>query len=167
MRIPSGQKNLLAFALVAGAGFIATLYLMPTTSSPGSADAAGAEAVAPDVPDSSELSQPVEDVGPETVPLDSAAENDFRGYALPLTEVRGLSPETPGGTRVELWVAWDPPITKQPRVQRLLSGAIVETMVPAAVPEGPVTVQLLIPVKDFPDFVFAHRYGSLSAAVIP
>ena len=178
MRIPSGQKNLLAVALVAGTGFVATLYLIPTGPPAGSTDAAGTETVPPVVPGDPELSQPEgtaadhvapsspAEGAPNAAALDPHAEG-FRGYALPLAEVRGLSPETPMGSRVELWVAWEPPITKEARVQRLLRGAVVEQIVPPTVPEGPVTVELLIPVNDLPDFIFAQRYGSLSAAVIP
>ncbi len=50
-------------------------------------------------------------------------------------------------------------------MQRLRGIVIVEEIVEPTVPEGPVSVDLLIPLKAVPDFLFAHRYGALSAVV--
>ena len=170
MRFPSGQKNLLAFALVAGLGFVITLYLVPssdsrqpTSLSPSAVE--GEAGVYPSPPVTVPVTVPPTVPGgeePATVPDDA-----YRGYALPLAEVRGLSPATAVGSRIQLWVSWEPPITRHPRVQRLPGTVMVEEIVEPTVPEGPTTVELLIPVDELPDFLYAHRYGSLSAVTVP
>ena len=166
MRFPAGQRNLLAFALIAGLGFVVTLYLVPSGSTSEAklpeTGGAGAEAVAypsPVVPDETHS------LAPEDTPPSEVA--SYRGYALPIAEIRGLSAATPPGTRIQIWVAWEPPITREARVQRLRGVAIVEEIVEPTLPEGPTTVELLISEKRFAQFLYAHRYGALSAAAIP
>lgn len=167
MRLPSGQKNLLAFALVAGFGFVLTLYLVPSapTELPVSEDPMleGTDVYeSPTVPALESPPTPASDDGDG-----GASDEGYRRYALPLAEVRGLSPASPPGSRVQLWVSWEPPITKHPRVQRLRGTAIVDEVLEPTIPEGPVAVALLIPKDGLPDFLFAHKYGSLSAVTIP
>ena len=90
-----------------------------------------------------------------------------RSYAVSLHELQGLSPDAAPGTKLELWVAWDPPITKGPRLQKLLTDVVLEKVVPGAVPEAPVTAILSIRHSDTADLMWADRYGSLSAVVVP
>jgi len=90
-----------------------------------------------------------------------------RTYALGLHELDGLPPDAAPGTRVELWVAWDPPITEETKIHKLLDDVVIEKLVPPSVPEGPVSVLLSIRAKDFSDLVWADRYGALSVAILP
>ena len=176
MRVPGGQRNFLTFVLVAAAAFVVTLYVTPsegevgqedlvvTPSSealPGSETPAAVPGVgdgqSTDVPSSA---QPVpESAGPGSAGL--------RAYALPLVELQGLPPDVSPGTQVELWVAWDPPVTEKARVQKLFGGAQVGRVIPPTVAEAPTTVELLVPVTEFPELLFADRHGALSAAVLP
>ena len=171
--MPAGQKNLLAFALLAGLGFVVTLYLVPTETEGGDLSGAAPPEVSTEatpipspypingtpVPEGSSSTSPEAGVG--------SAQGAYRGYALALAELRGLSPEVPPGSRLQLWVSWEPPITKHPRVQRLPGVVLVDQIVEPLTPEGPISVELLIPTKELPDFLFAHRYGALSAVLIP
>jgi hypothetical protein len=170
MRLPAGQRGLLGFGLLAGVAFVVTLYLIPSAPPDASEEVLNDEPLpltSPEGPLSNtiEVSEPRRVIGSEVAgsPVDPA----YRGYSLPLSEIRGLGPDALPGDKLDLWVAWDRPITRGPRVQRLLTGAVIDQMVPPVAPEGPVIVELLIPVRDLPDFLFAHRYGSLSAVSIP
>ena len=88
-----------------------------------------------------------------------------QSYAIGLHDIAGLSHETPPGTLVELWVAWDPPITDKPQYQRLIPAAIIEEIQPPFVPEGPFTVMLSVPAKKIGDLLYADRYGAISATL--
>jgi hypothetical protein len=91
----------------------------------------------------------------------------FRSYALEITELDGLPPDASPGTALEIWVTWEPPITRRIRVQRLIKQAQVERIIPNIVPEGPATVLLSIPKRDIADMFYGDRFGQLSAAVLP
>lgn len=173
MRLPAGQRGLLGFGLLAGVGFLVTLYVIPSGPKDVSIEStvdAGERAPAPSAQAGSKA-------GAEETPAadqpDGALVNGrdstttYRAYSIGLSEVRGLAPGVQPGTRFDLWVAWNRPITRGPRVQKLLSGAIVGELIPPLTPEGPVIVELLIPVRELPDFLFAHRYGSLNAVAVP
>ncbi len=82
-------------------------------------------------------------------------------------ELQGLSPNTVPGTKLELWVSWEPPLTKGPRLQKLLTDVVLEKVVPGVTPEAPITAILSIRHADTGDMMWADRYGSLSAVVIP
>jgi hypothetical protein len=86
---------------------------------------------------------------------------------LEATALEGLPPDAPAGTRMELWVAWDPPVTKAPKVQRLLPEVILERTVPPVVPEAPATAIVAVPAKDVSRLVYGDRYGALSVALLP
>lgn len=90
-----------------------------------------------------------------------------RSYAVALHELQGLSPDTVPGAKLELWVSWEPPITKGPRLQKLLTDVLLEKVVPGVTPEAPATAILSIRHADTGDMMWADRYGSLSAVVIP
>jgi hypothetical protein len=89
-----------------------------------------------------------------------------RGYALAVPELKGLPGGAAPGTRLELWVAWDPPVTKEPRVQRLLKDVILDEIIPPVVPEAPATAILSVPAKSVPDLLYGDRYGALSATML-
>ena len=177
MRLPGGQKNLLTFAVVGAAAFVVTLYIVPDDSKSSQGlvgselsmtddlSTPTAESQLDEVPSASEpLSPPTN--GSTDPSLDGGRVKNFRSYALPLVELAGLPPDVASGTRVEVWVAWEPPITEKPRVQRLFGGARVGRLIPPTVAEAPTTVELLVPAKEFPELLFADRHGSLSAAIV-
>ncbi|HYN36780.1 MAG TPA: hypothetical protein VEV82_07345 [Actinomycetota bacterium] len=178
MRLPGGQKNLLTFGVVGAAAFVVTLYVIPgdpksqgiVDSELSTADDLGEPATVDqlpgEVPPAPESPPPPVD-GLTEPAADSASVESFRSYSLPLVELPGLPPDVTSGTRVEVWVAWEPPITEKPRVQRLFGGAQVVRLIPPTVAEAPTTVELLVPAKEFPELLFADRHGSLSAAVVP
>jgi hypothetical protein len=91
---------------------------------------------------------------------------DRRGYALAVPELNGLSEDAAPGTRLELWVAWDPPVTKESRVQRLLADVILEEIIAPVLPEAPATAVLSVPEKRVPDLLWGDRYGSLSVTML-
>ena len=103
------------------------------------------------------------DSSPEAAaPTTSQLESDRQSYALGLHDIAGLAQDTAAGTVVDLWVAWDPPITKKPQFQRLIPSVVIEEIMPPFVPEGPVTVMLSVPAKKIGDLLYADRYGAIS-----
>ncbi len=89
-----------------------------------------------------------------------------RSYALPLHELAGLAPDAAAGTTFELWAAWEPPVTRGRRVQRLISDAVLERVVPPVTAEGSPTAILSVPAARTADLVFADRWGSLTVAML-
>jgi hypothetical protein len=114
-------------------------------------------------PFDSPVSTPRQQKPPPAVP---PAGDGFRSYALEITELDGLPPDASPGTALEIWVTWEPPITRRIRVQRLIQQARVEKIIPNIVPEGPATVLLSIPRRDVADMFYGDRFGQLSAAVL-
>ncbi|MGH2755151.1 MAG: hypothetical protein ACRDLB_12050 [Actinomycetota bacterium] len=86
-----------------------------------------------------------------------------RTYALGLHDLSGLSPDVQEGQRLELWVTWEPPITKKAQVQLLLDDVSLVRLVPPVTPEGPTSVLLSLPAQDIPELLYGDRYGQLSA----
>ena len=86
-----------------------------------------------------------------------------RTYAIGLHELVGLSPDAVPGTEFELWVTWEPPVTRSARIQLLVKDARLERLVPPVVPEGPTTALLSLPTRDVPDLLYGDRFGHLSA----
>lgn len=87
-------------------------------------------------------------------------------YAVALNELSGLPPSTAPGAVLQLWAAWEPPITKRPEVQKILDDVILEKIVPPVTPEGPYAVILSIPRDQRDWMVYGDRYGTLSAVVV-
>ncbi len=100
-------------------------------------------------------------------PISNESETDVRTYALSVSELRGLPPNAAPGTQLELWVAWDPPLTKEPRFQLLVRRVILEKIVPGVTAEAPATALLRITKSQVPDLLYGDRYGSLSVTVLP
>ena len=90
----------------------------------------------------------------------------MRGYVLPMAELRGISAATPVGSALEIWVTWRRDVGGS-QVQRVVGHAVLGAVRQPSVPEGPETVEIFIPVEDFPDFLAAHEFGSLNAAIVP
>ena len=165
------------FGLVAAGAFVVTLYVNP--NQPVAGTDLALQSPSPEVLTAAGTpggvdGMDVTDVSPEpvspTVPpgdVGATSTSGLRAYALPLVELPGLPPDVAPGTRVELWVAWDPPVTERARVQKLFGGAQVGRVIPPVVAEAPTTIELLVPVKEFPELLFADRHGALSGAIVP
>ena len=94
------------------------------------------------------------------------ASDDLASYAFLLPELQGLPPNVKPGTAIEIWVTWEPPVTKKLQVQQLVPRATVEELIPSIEP-GPPTVMLSLERRHIPDLMYGDRYGSLSTVVLP
>ncbi|HEV2754600.1 MAG TPA: hypothetical protein VG318_02335 [Actinomycetota bacterium] len=88
-----------------------------------------------------------------------------RSYAVGLHDLQGLPPDAAPGTTFELWVTWEPPVTEEPRLDRLIGDAVLERVVPGTVPEAPVTVLLSVPAERTGDLIYADTFGRLSVVL--
>ncbi|HEX2058549.1 MAG TPA: hypothetical protein VHI71_09280 [Actinomycetota bacterium] len=153
-------KNLtLAGGAVVVGGFIAVNTLMAP------------DAPAPSVGASPALPAPEATV-PDPGPSPSGAgvivdEGDAsrRSYAIGLQDLAGFPPDAAPGARLELWVTWEPPVTEEPRLQKLIGDATLERTIPGSVPEAPVTVLLSVPEDRVGDLIYADGYGKLSVVL--
>ena len=170
IRFPGGQRNLWLFLLVAAGAFGITMYVTPAQPD------SGADGLYPDQAPTPALSsgERMDDAEPAPAPVDPslpASPSDssvieWRGYSIPLVELRGLPPDVKPGARIELWASWEPPITDKRRVQKLFAGARVSRVIPPTVAEVPTTVELLVRVDELPVLLFADRHSFLSATVV-
>ncbi|MDQ4125020.1 MAG: hypothetical protein M3134_05405 [Actinomycetota bacterium] len=177
-------KNLaLAGGAVMVVGFVAVNTLVApaaTTPAPAVAEpalpaaASPAAASTPDPGSSSILSsEPAGAASPAASPgapdalLEGAAPAtaDRRSYAIGLQDLAGLPPDAAPGARLELWVTWEPPVTREPRLQKLIGDVVIERTIPGPVPEAPVTVLLSVPAARVGDLMYADGYGRLSVVV--
>ena len=101
-----------------------------------------------------------------TSAVTSAPPPNVVSYAVAVREVAGLPPDVPPGTTLDLWVAWDPPVTKKPRLQSLLQGVVLETIAPPVTPDGSAAALFHVPRRDVDRLIWADRYGSLSATIV-
>lgn len=89
-----------------------------------------------------------------------------RDYAIAVAKLRGLPPDAEVGTRLELWVTWDRPLTRKPRLQRLVPEATLVRIAPPVTPEGPAAAVLRVPTGRISDLLYADGYGALSVTVL-
>lgn len=106
----------------------------------------------------------VEPTGHDAEPTPSA--QALQSYAVALSELSGLPPDAAPGTLVDLWVAWDPPITRRTKIQRLLRAVTIERVVPPVTRTGTPSVLLGLQPRQVSDLIWADRYGTLSATVV-
>lgn len=133
----------------------------PATPAPGfltPGSASGEHGATPLHPSAGGADVPVE--GTASVPDDGR-----RSYAIGLHDLAGLPPDAAPGARLELWVTWEPPVTREPRLQKLISDVLLERTIPGTVPEAPVTVLLSVPQDRVSDLIYADGYGKLSVVV--
>jgi hypothetical protein len=97
--------------------------------------------------------------------VQEAAVDERRGYALSEADLTGLPPDSPPGTRLELWVTWEPPVTREVKLQRLLRDVVLERIIPGLTPEAPSTILLSVKTESVPDLLWADRFGGLSVIV--
>ena len=88
-----------------------------------------------------------------------------RSYAVGLHELQGLPPDAAPGTSFELWVTWEPPVTEEPRLARLIGDVLLERVIPGTVPEAPVTVLLSVPADRTSDLIYANTFGRLNVVL--
>ena len=67
---------------------------------------------------------------------------------------------------LEVWVAWEPPVTRKIRFQKLLPSATIERVVPGLVQEHPATVLLGVDRSRISDLLYGDRFGSLSVVIL-
>ena len=91
-----------------------------------------------------------------------ARRNDLVSYALAVNELHGLPPNAAPGTKLEVWVAWEPPVVKRPTIDRLLDEVVLEEISPPFLPDGPHVAMLLVERERVSDLLYGDRYGSLS-----
>ncbi len=102
-----------------------------------------------------------------TGPSEPETESDTRTYALALTDIPGLSGRTPAGSHIDVWVTWDRPVTRRPKVQPLLRDVTIERIVtPLSEGDSP-DVLIRVPTKQLVRLVYGDRYGALNAALVP
>lgn len=101
----------------------------------------------------------------EAAPVQDASKNTTVSYAIALPELHGLPPQAAPGTELEIWVAWEPPVTEEPKIHRLLESVILEEIAPPLLPDGPHVAMLLVPRKGLSDLLYGDRYGALSVAI--
>jgi hypothetical protein len=89
-----------------------------------------------------------------------------RTYALSSAELEGLPPELAAGTVVQLWVAWEPPVTTRIRFQKLLSRVTIQRVLPGLTPREPETILVGLEPSQVSDLLYGDRYGSLSAVIL-
>lgn len=94
------------------------------------------------------------------------ASDDLSSYAFLLPELEGLPPDVEPGTAIEIWVTWEPPVTKKLQVQQLVPRARVDELIPSIEP-GPPTVMLSLERRHIPDLMYGDRYGALSTVILP
>ena len=100
------------------------------------------------------------------VPSPTAPKEKRRvSYAMALYDLAGLPPDAPIQTPLELWVAWDHRVSRNPQVQPLVSDVRIERYVQPTTPDGPRVVMLSVPRSQLDELLYGDRYGSLSAVV--
>ena len=87
-------------------------------------------------------------------------------YAIAVPELSGLPPDAEPGAMLDLWVTWNPPITKAPQVQPLLRSVRLARIVPPVTPEGPAVALLTIRPSQISDLIYGDRFGSLSVTIL-
>lgn len=135
------------------------------------------DASQPEVPEGAEIGHDRENPSPTQDADDVVAEGDSGSdvnsslrrhtYAISVFDLAGLPPDAKPGTTLELWVAWDPPVTKSAQVQRLLRNVVLERIIPGPVMEAPSMALLSVLPRQVPDLLYGDRYGSLSVTVLP
>lgn len=86
-------------------------------------------------------------------------------YAIPTIDLQGLRPDIAPGTHLDLWVTWQPPVTKTAELHPLLKDVVLEEIVPPLSPDGPHAAILLVDPDQITDLMWGDRFGALSAAV--
>ena len=140
---------------VAGTGAVDAGSPQVEASAPGAAIEATGGAASPSAPG----------VAGESTPPGAVVDPGRRSYALGATDLSGLPPDAAPGARLELWVTWEPPVTEEARLQKLIGDVVLERTIPGAVPEAPVNVLVSVPTGRVSDLIYADTFGKLSVTL--
>lgn len=116
--------------------------------------------------------QPLASAIPSEIPAPTSAAEALatnartREYAIALDELQGFPADALPGTHLELWVTWDRPSQRAPKLQRLISEAVLVRVIPPITAGGPTAVVVRVPIKRMPDLLWADGYGALSVGVV-
>ena len=158
------SKNLaLAGGAAALLGIIGVNVLLSPAAAPGAAVAPG-PSVAASAPTPASIPSPGLSPGGTAISSDPASATR-RTYAIGMNELRGLPPDAEAGTAFELWVTWEPPVTQEVRLDRLIGDVVLERVIPGSVPEAPVTALLSVPVERTGDLIYADTFGKLNVVL--
>ena len=161
-----------AFAIVAVLAFLLFSWVLESPAGPSdplggtfgslppSAPPAVAESSAPDTLQSSAPPASTDPPSPTQPP------DDLNSYAIALPELQGLPPDAKPGSRLELWVAWEPPVVKRLKVQRLLRNVTLEKIAPSVTGESPPVALLQVRDDQFEKLLWGDQYGRLSVAMV-
>lgn len=125
--------------------------------------AGGTETLAPAPTPPSPLSGPDADAEAN----DDPSTEELVSYAIATAELQGLPPDLPPGSIVDLWVTWQPPVTKQAKVGPLLAGIRLEKIAAPLLPDGPHAAILAVPAERISDLIWGDRFGALTVVVPP
>lgn len=159
-RIPRRTQNLLIVVLVAGiAAFFGVRMFVPAgnQSWPTENDPLLASPWAEEV-------SPTPGMTPTAMPANGTSHRRSE-YAVGLHELRGFPPDVVPGSRLQIWVAWDPVITEKPQVQRLLSQATFVRWTQPFTEEGPMIAVLSVPDKRIGALMYGELYGQLGVTL--
>lgn len=112
--------------------------------------------------------EPIPTGSPTSTPLsdvDHSTQADRVAYSIDLSDIAGLSPTTVPGSAVELWVTWDRPLTRSPKLQRVVRNAVLERVNPPVTPDGPTVATFLVSRNEIDGLLWADSYGALSATI--
>ena len=98
---------------------------------------------------------------------DDPSTEELVSYAIATAELQGLPPDLPPGSTVDLWVTWQPPVTKRAKVRPLLEGVRLEKIAPPLLPDGPQAAILAVPAERISDLIWGDRFGALTVVVPP
>lgn len=141
---------------------VAAVVWVAQGSAPSPSVAADAEVVTNPSPLASSAPEPG---ASPPVPEPAAVADDLVSYAIPVTELQGLPPDLAPGTALDLWVMWQPPVTKDTKVDRLLRGVLLENIVAPLLADAPHVAVLSVSPDQFSRLVWGDRLGALSVAV--
>jgi hypothetical protein len=115
--------------------------------------------------DPAPASSPLGAVPEDAIPL--GRDGERVAYSIELDEIAGLSSAADPGSIAELWVTWDRPLTRVPKLQPVVRDAMLAQISPPITADGPTVATFLVSRKNVERLLWADRYGSLSATVVP
>lgn len=108
--------------------------------------------------------EPQDATGAKSARPSATPQSSLVSYAIARRDIEGLSPSTPPGSRVSIWVWWPPKRNVRARVELVTDAAVVDSIVPPLIPNAPDTALLLVPRAELAELARADRRGSLSLA---
>lgn len=102
---------------------------------------------------------------PAISPSDGSTGTDLVSYSIDVSDIAGLPPTAVPGSETELWVTWERPLTRSPKLQRVVRDAVLERIDAPVTPDGPTVATFLVSRTEIDDLLWADRYGALSATI--